>query len=212
MKAKEIISKILDLDNKIDDLRNNFDELPEKEKTEALKTLLSKLWGEVGESDPIPFSLVRTTDMVCGLEKESAAILSEGLSHENEDVRHFSGEALLSVLDGDAALTASAVDMIIKLGGRAAKEMPFLLTMSDDPDVANHITKFLGHKDPHVALAAIEALAEVGDPTCIPALKEVLKDDRVVTLDDMDDEKPEEWTLGKLAEEAIEMLNLDEEE
>ena len=64
-------------------------------------------------------------------------------------------------------------------------------------------------EDAQIVASAIEALAEIGDPTSIEALKKIESDDRVVTLDD--DAEQNSWTIGQLAGEAIQMMSVDVE-
>ena len=65
--------------------------------------------------------------------------------------------------------------------------------------------RFLKHADADAVAAAIEALAELGDPAAIPLLAPLEKDPRQVQLDEEDGEG-ERVGLGDLAFEAREIL------
>ena len=211
MSAKEIINEIVGLDKKISDLMDRFEDLPVEERITALSTMCDEARKSTGEQDRVPMLLVRATDMVCTLEKDAALILSKGLEHPNMDIRQLSGEALLAIGDGDVAEILPAVDHAIEAGGHAAQEMPFILALVDDTDVSGQIVRFLDLDDTDAVVAAIEALAELGDPDTIPALSKLVDDKRAVTIEGEDDENLLDWTVGKLAAEAVEMIGVEEE-
>ena len=81
-------------------------------------------------------------------------------------------------------------------------ELPYLMAEFADAGAAKLISKFLTHKETEVVAAAIEALAELGDPSAISALKPLEKDGRHVVVEEED----ERVTLGTLASEAIAIL------
>ncbi len=211
MNAKEIINEIVGLDSKISDLKDRFEDLPIGERIAALSVMCDEARSSTGPQDRVPMLLVRATDMVCTLEKDAALILSKGLEHPNMDIRQLSGEALLAIGDGVVAEILPAVDNALEVGGHAAQEMPFILALMDDPEVSEQIVRFLDLEDTDAVVAAIEALAELGDPDTIPALSKLVDDKRVVTIEGEDDENLQDWTVGKLAQEAVEMIGIEEE-
>jgi hypothetical protein len=211
MTAKEIINEIVGLDSKISDLRNQFEDLPVGERIATLSAMCDEARSATGPLDRVPVVLIRATDMVCTLEKDAALILSKGLEHTNMDIRQLSGEALLAIGDGDVAEILPAVDNALKAGGSAAQEMPFILALMDDPGVSEQIVRFLDLDDTDAVVAAIEALAELGDPDTIPALSKLVNDKRAVTIEGEDEENLQDWTVGTLAQEAMEMIGVEEE-
>jgi HEAT repeat protein len=211
MSAKEIINEIVGLDNKISDLMDRFEDLPIGERITALSVMCDEARKSTGPEDRVPMLLVRATDMVCTLEKDAALILAKGLDHPNMDIRQLSGEALLAICDGVVAEILPAVDNALEAGGHAAQEMPFILALMDDPEVYEPIVRFLDLDDTDAVVAAIEALAELGDPDAIPALSKLVDDKRAVTIEGEDDEDLHDWTVGKLAQEAVEMIGVEEE-
>ncbi len=208
MDAKKLLNDIFDLDNQISDLRDKFEDLPNADRTAALKDFFVATSTAVGATDPLPMTLVRATDMICGLEDNAAAVLVIGMQHPNSDVRQLAGEGLLSIGEDNLKTILPAVDAALEAGSPAAEEMPFVLTMIEDPAVTEHISRFLKSDDADVVCAAMEAMAEVGDPAVIPALQALVGDKRTVA---MDDGSGDTLSLGNLAGEAIELLEAQEE-
>ena len=68
------------------------------------------------------------------------------------------------------------------------------------------IRRFLDHPSADVVAAAIEALAQLQDPEAVADLERFVGDQRVVTIEDFEDET--KTTLGELAEDALEMLGV----
>lgn len=206
MDANKIIEEIISLDSQISELRDKFDELPEEARAQALSGFYEKARTDIGETDPLSIGLIRATDMICGLDDNAATILALGLDHPNADVRQLAGEALISIAEDGLDEIVPAIDAALKSGSPASEEMPFILAMIDDPAATEHITRFLDMDDLDTVVAAIESLAETRDPAAIPALKSLTEDTRTITLDAGDGD-PEEMTIGRLAAEAIEMID-----
>jgi HEAT repeat protein len=209
MNAKTSLAKIIDLDSQILDLRDQFEEFPEKEKKDALENFCTGQLKNTGVLDELPLSLVRATDMICSLE-DGAVILSKGLFHPNQEIRHLFGEALITMGDEGVEAIVPAVDSVLKQGGIAAKEMPYILTYLDDPAITEQIIRFLDNENPDVVSSAIEALAEISDPDAILHLKKLLDDNREIDVDD-EEEKGEIVTIGMLAKEAIGIIDSSKE-
>jgi|GEM_PF-326392 len=90
-------------------------------------------------------------------------------------------------------------------GNPALSELPFLLAEVGEPGCVKLLGRFLKHGDAEAVAAAIEALAELGDPAAIPLLTPLEKDARQVQLEEEDGEG-ERVALGDLAYEAKEIL------
>jgi HEAT repeat protein len=212
MSAKKILSSIIELDTKIADLRDEFDGCDPAEQLKELDEVFARELKAIGEDDPCTIAAVRTTDMLVPLGEGGAKVLAQGLTHTNPDVRSLAGEALLGIAEDGLEAIRPAISFALGAGCPAAEEMPFLLAMLDHEDVPKAIAEFLKSADPHVVSAAIEALADFGDPASVPALKALLKDKRVVAVEGEDEgEEVKEWTIGELAGEAIEMIEEEEE-
>src|SRR5690606_22953557 len=89
-------------------------------------------------------------------------------------------------------------------GNPALGELPFLLAEVGEPGSAKLLGRFLQNEDAEVVAAAIEALAELGDPAAIPLLAKLERDGRQVQLED--DDAGERVSIADLAHEAREIL------
>jgi HEAT repeat protein len=91
-------------------------------------------------------------------------------------------------------------------GSPALTELPFLLAEVGEPGCVKLLGRFLQHADGEAVAAAIEAIAELGDPAAIPLLAPLEKDARQVQLDEEEGGESERVSLGDLAFEAREIL------
>lgn len=89
-------------------------------------------------------------------------------------------------------------------GNPALTELPFLLAEVGEPGCAKLLGRFLQSEDAEVVASAIEAMAELGDPACIPMLAKLERDGRQVQLDD--EEGGERVSIADLAHEARTIL------
>src|SRR6185369_4791393 len=104
---------------------------------------------------------------------------------------------------------AGGVERALKrlpVGSPALPELPYILAEVPEPGVVKLLAQFLAHRDPDAVAAAIEAIAEIGDPAAIKVLEPLVGDERTVELADDGSEATSEATLGELAGEAIELL------
>jgi HEAT repeat protein len=203
MDANEILEKIIGLDEQIMKLQDSFDEVPEGDRATALTGRYGKLLSATGKEDSIPIEIIRVAEMICTLEN-SAALLAEGLSHSNEDIRHLCGDALISIgsEDGIGAIVP-AVDYALEKKDVSANEMPFILGWIEDPGGAAQMHRFLELDDPEIVYAAIEACAHAGDLESIEPLKKLMDDEREIEVEEEDDQPV---TIGMLAREAVELI------
>lgn len=139
---------------------------------------------------------------------EVVDLLVDILGSESPEARVQAGEALEGLAFDrfkEVALGIErAVDRLPK-GSPALTELPFLLAEVGEPGCVKLLGRFLKHADAEAVAAAIEALAELGDPAAIPLLAPLEKDPRQVQLDEEDGEG-ERVGLGDLAFEAREIL------
>ena len=90
-------------------------------------------------------------------------------------------------------------------GSPALAELPYLLAQIPEPGVSKLLARFLAHKDADAVAAAIEAVAEMGDPAALPLLDSLSSDARKVQLED-DGGTEGEATLAELVAEARAIL------
>ena len=132
------------------------------------------------------------------------AILNDG----EPRVRVAAGEALRDLGYERYAEVARGIERALdrNADGLAMSELPWVLAELAEPSARPLIRRFLDHPSPDVAAAAIEALAQLGDPDAVPDLERFVGDSRVVLIEDFEDET--KTTLGELAEDALEMLGV----
>ena len=128
------------------------------------------------------------------------------LNVDEAPVRVAAGEAIVDVGYERYAEVARAIERALDAGltGPAAEELPWVLVEIGEPSALPLVRRFLAHERAEVVAAAVEALAELGDPAAVPALKPLVDDPRRVQVEDYEDETTA--TLGELAAEAVAFL------
>lgn len=203
--AKDTFKEIMTLTEKTSNLMDEFSGMETAAQEEVLVAAFSGQVKGIDSEADVPVTLVRTAELLVNVMTEKAVTtLAGGLGSENPTVRMLCGDALMHVAEDDLELLKPAIDDILKKGGTAAEEMPFVLLEVDDPEIPRILEKFLKSSEGEVVAAAIEALIEIGDPECEGPLKALLNDSREVTLDEGSDD--ETTTIGQLAKDALAML------
>lgn len=128
------------------------------------------------------------------------------LADDTPSVRHAAGEAILDVAYERYAEVARAIERGLdeNMSAPAATELPYILAEVGEPSALSLLRRFLQHRDPEVIAAAMEAMAQLGDPEAAADLERFVGDARRVTMEDFEDETA--TTLGELAQEALEEL------
>jgi HEAT repeat protein len=156
------------------------------------------------DPDEAELRLTRLADLCAQVPGEPMVqALIDILDEELPSVRVQAAEALVDVAYDRYAEVARAIERTIGSGasGPAMQELPFIIAEIAEPSAVGLIGRFLNHAEGEVVAAGIEALTRLGDPSAVPALKKLLKDERVVTIDEGDEELTS--TVGELAEEAV---------
>jgi len=124
-------------------------------------------------------------------------------------VRVAAGEALRDLGFERYAEVARGIERALESDSRgpAMSELPWVLAEIAEPSALALIRRFLEHRDPDVAAAAIEAIAQLQDPEAMKDLERFTGDPRQVTLEDFEDE--EKTTIGELARDALAMLGFE---
>jgi HEAT repeat protein len=132
--------------------------------------------------------------------------LIEILDHPTPFVRVQAAEAMTDMAYDRYAEVARAVEQAVERKDLdlALRELPWIIVEIGEPSAASLIKLFLTHPTAEVIASAIEALAELGDPSAVNALRPLLGDTREVDVDDSEGELTAQ--LGELAEQAIEEL------
>ncbi len=148
--------------------------------------------------------LMRLADLSAQVQGQSMADnLIRILNHDDPQVRVAAGEALRDFAYDRYAEVARAVEHAYETSteGPALEELPWILAEIGEPSAVPLIARALKHGNVDVVAAAIEALAELGDPEAIAPLQALTKDKRVVQLEEGDASYSS--TLGELALEAL---------
>ena len=135
-------------------------------------------------------------------------LLVDILGSESPEARVQAGEALEGLAFDRFKEVALGIERAVDrlpTGSPALTELPFLLAEVGEPGCVKLLGRFLKHADAEAVAAAIEAIAELGDPAAIPLLAPLEKDPRQVQLEEEDGEG-ERVGLGDLAFEAREIL------
>lgn len=210
MSIAKALQDIFDADRR---LREAEARLLEKRQSDELADLLARATEEaLGHDDPdeAAMRLERLADLCAQLPgPRMTDALVAILNHPEPRVRVAAGEALRDVGFERYAEVARGVERALDSGveGPAMSELPWVLAEIGEPSALPLIRRFLDHANADVAAAAIEALAQLQDPEAVDDLKRFIDDDRVVILEDLDDE--EKTTIGDLAADALAMLGFD---
>ena len=135
-------------------------------------------------------------------------LLVDILGSDSPEARVHAGEALEGLAFDRFKEVALGIERAVERlpkGSPALTELPFLLAEVGEPGCVKLLGLFLKHADAEAVAAAIEAIAELGDPSAIPLLAPLEKDPRQVQLEEEDGEG-ERVGLGDLAFEAREIL------
>lgn len=210
MTAKQIIEEMFGLDERMSQLAEDLENCPQPDREKALVTLFETVTSNLSEEEDLPLKAPRVVDLLASQESDIAVVtLGAGLGHPNAALRNLCGEGLLHASAEGLDVILPAVEKVLVAGGKAAEEMAFLLAEVDDPKVTRQLVRFLRSNETEVVAAAIESLAEIGDDSCLSELERLRKDKRSVKAYEDSDE---EWTIGQLAEDAIDMLSEEPED
>jgi HEAT repeat protein len=205
---KENLTALFDAERKARTLHASLAEQPReelvKELRDAVRAALPK-----AEEEESSLRLSRIAVLLGDLDGGDVVdLLVDILGSESPEARVQAGEALEGLAFDrfkEVALGIErAVDRLPK-GSPALTELPFLLAEVGEPGCVKLLGRFLKHADAEAVAAAIEAMAELGDPAAIPLLVPLEKDPRQVQLEEEDGEG-ERVGLGDLAFEAREIL------
>ncbi|MEM7433860.1 MAG: HEAT repeat domain-containing protein [Myxococcota bacterium] len=181
--------------------------------TGELGDLLSEATQEalrLDDRDEATMRLERLADLCAQVPgPEMVDALMAILNDSEPRVRVAAGEALRDVGFERYAEVARGIERALdaSMRGPAMSELPWVLAEIGEPSALPLIRRFLVHEDPDVTAAAIESLAQLGDPDAEADLRSFVGDARVVILEDLDTE--EKTRIGDLARDALEMLGLD---
>jgi len=208
------LNELFDAERSVRRLHDQLAGLPTDQLLDALSAALTAAANEPNE-DEAALRLVRISALLG--EHEGPRVIDaliDVLASEQPEARKAAGDELEELAYDRFKEVAQGVERALKrlpVGSPALPELPYLLSEVPEPGVVRLIGQFLSHRDPDAVAAAIEALVEIGDPSAVRLLSQLVGDDRTVEIADEAD-APSEVTLGELASEAIEMLQEGDEE
>jgi HEAT repeat protein len=205
----QTIAKLFDAERTVRRLHDELASLSVGELLDPLTAALAAALKEPNE-DEASLRLVRIAALLG--EHEGPRVIDalvDVLSSEHPEARRAAGEELEALAFERFKEVAGGVERALKrlpVGSPALPELPYILAEVPEPGVVKLLGQFLAHKDPDAVAAAIETLAELGDPAAIKLLEPLAHDDRTVELADDGGETTSQATIGELANEAIELL------
>ena len=210
MSAKQLLDSLLDADRKLREAEELlFANAEPEELTRALDRAVAAALGAADAREGAA-QLVRLADLCAQVQGPLMAdALLRILNHDDPQVRLAAGEALRDFAYDRYAEVARAIERLFeqKVHGPALEEIPWILAEIAEPSAVPLIGRCLHHESVEVVAAGIEALAELGDPEGAALLKKLVKDKRVVSLEEGG--ASYSATLGELAEEALAELEGD---
>src|SRR4029077_566564 len=100
--------------------------------------------------------------------------LIDVLASEHPEARQAAGDELGQLSFERFKEVAQGVERALKrlpVGSPALPELPYILAEVPEPGVVKLLGQFLSHRDPDAVAAAIETLAELGDPNAVELLE-----------------------------------------
>jgi len=191
--------------------RRLHDELTAVDKTQLLPILAVTIeQSKALKEDESALRLVRVAGLLGEMLGDRVVeLLISILGSETPEARFAAGEALSALAFDRFKEVALGVERALSQlppDDLALPELPFLLVEVPEPGVSKLLSKFLQHPNAEVVASAVEAIAELGDPSLVPALEGLQDDARFVDLEDESGES-DQVTIGKLAREAATMLS-----
>lgn len=203
------LSELFDAERNVRRLHDELSSSPPNELLDALTVALAAALQEPNE-DEASLRLVRIAALLG--EQEGPRVLDaliDVLSSDHPEARRAAGEEIEGLAFERFKEVASGVERALKrlpVGSPALPELPYILAEVPEPGVVKLLGQFLTHRDPDAVAAAIEAIAELGDPAAITLLEPLTEDTRTVELADDGSDATSEASIGELATEAIELL------
>ncbi len=206
-----LVAQLFDAERKVRGLHDEIAKGNEQAATEALSKALDAARKEADEHE-VALRLVRIAGLLGEFEgPRSVDLLIDILGSNLDEPRSVAGAELESLAFDRFKEVAKGVERAMKRlpkGSPALPELPYLFAEVPEPGVAKILAEFTRHEDPDAVAAAIEVAVEIGDPAFVKNLRALANDKRVVDLADELEGEQSEVTIGELAQEAIELLEM----
>jgi len=206
-----VLVKLFDAERTVRSLHDQVSKADEHGATEALSKALDLARKEADEHEAA-LRLVRIAGLLGEFEGPRAVdLLIDILGSTLEEPRSVAGAELEGLAFDRFKEVAKGVERALKRlpkGSPALLELPYLFAEVPEPGVLKILGEFSRHEDPDAVAAAIEVSVEIGDPGFVKFLRPLLEDKRVVDLADESGDGESEVTIGELAAEAVELLEM----
>lgn len=207
MEAKEHLEAVFRADRALRDAEQKLFGIRDQDQVVAVLVDAVKQARKLGDRREAVLRLKRLADLLAQVQTpETVDALIDVLDDEDDQVRIAAGESLVEVGYDRFAEVARSVERALatRRPGPALAELPWVLAEIGDEGVPSLLARFLLLDDANAVAAAIEALAEIGDPRAIKDLEKLRNDRREVDLEEGDALTA---TIGDLAEDAIAELS-----
>lgn len=204
MSAKQLLEAVFEADRKLREAESALLSAPDADELARALERATEQALAAGDSAESAARLTRLADLCAQAQgPRTADTLLQILNHSAPEVRVAAGEALRDFAYDRYAEVARAIERAFerKLEGPALSEVPWILAEVGEPSAVPLIGRCLAHPDVEVVASGIEALAELGDPAAAPMLERLVRDKRVVQLEE--GEASYTTTVGELASEAL---------
>jgi HEAT repeat protein len=162
------------------------------------------------DEDESSLRLVRVAMLLGEMQGPRAVdLLIDILGCDEPEARHAAGEALSGLAWDRFKEVALGIERALERlpdGSPALAELPYLLAELPEPGAIKLLGRFLAHRDADAVAAAVEALAETGDPAALPMLDPLATDTRKVQLEDEGGTQGQA-TIAELVAEARALLS-----
>lgn len=206
-----MLVQLFDAERKVRGLHDQLSQADEHAAIEALSKALDVARKEADEGEA-SLRLVRIAGLLGEFEGPRAVdLLIDILGTTLEEPRSVAGAELEGLAFDRFKEVAKGVERALKRlpkGSPALPELPYLFAEVPEPGVIKILGEFTRHEDPDAVAAAIEVSVEIGDPAFVKHLRPLLTDSRVVDLADETGAGESEVTIGELASEAIDLLEM----
>lgn len=164
---------------------------------------------KAGDDSDAGLKLARSAELLGEIDgAEAVDLLIDVLAADAPEARLSAGEALEERAFARFKEVALGIERALgrlPKSSAALSELPYLLAEVPEPGVLPLLSRFLGHESADAVASAIEALAQLGDPSARQHLRARIDDKRTVDLGDEEGEDTK-VTIGELAREAITLL------
>ena len=205
------LTALFDAERTARKLHDDLAEAPTETVVEVLVEGIKKALAEPREEEA-SLQLVRLASVLGELEGARVVdALIDILASDWPEARAAAGEQLEELAYDRFKEVAQGVERALTRlpsGSAALPELPYILSEIPEPGVAKLLASFLAHEDAEAVAAALEVAVELGDGSLAKHVKKLVGDERTVEVAEEGEDDAAAVTIGELAEEALEVLEV----